>query len=142
MTTTKKAALPPHPPRCQHNQQVWKSSLSRRRLLTHKLLAEVEQSPLEQTISSTAQPASSPQQVTSTGCPSPTASSNKPAVHGTHTSSTLPEQSETTAAPSLWDRAYVTLRKEDKQLVDNYEKLLSKELLEMSTFLQLGYCGH
>ncbi|PMD60187.1 uncharacterized protein K444DRAFT_629598 [Hyaloscypha bicolor E] len=76
----------------------------------------------------TSKPASSPQQVTSARSPSPTASSNQPALHGTHTSPTLPEQSRTIAVPSLWDRAYEALRKEDRQLVDNYEKLLSREL--------------
>jgi hypothetical protein len=101
-------------------------------------LAKVEHSPLEQTMYSTAQPASSPQQVTSAGSPSPTASSNQPALHGTHTSPTLPEQSRTTAVPSLWDRAYEALRKEDRQLVDNYEKLLSRELEKTSMYQQRG----
>lgn len=62
------------------------------------------------------------------------ASSNQPALHGTHTSPTLPEQSRTTAVPSLWDRAYKALRKEDRQLVDNYEKLLSRELEKTSIY--------
>ncbi len=37
------------------------------------------------------------------------------------------------ASETLWDRAYDSLRQDNPQLVENYEKLLSKELLDMGT---------
>jgi hypothetical protein len=40
----------------------------------------------------------------------------------------LSKNGEANVALSLWDRAYAALRTEDQQLVENYEKLLSREL--------------
>jgi hypothetical protein len=43
---------------------------------------------------------------------------------------------------TLWDRAYDTLREGNRQLVEKYEKLLSKELLKTSAcYLQWGCCS-
>lgn len=46
-------------------------------------------------------------------------------------------------AQSLWDRAYAALGIDDPKLVENYEKVLSRELLKTSVYqLQGVNCGH
>jgi hypothetical protein len=50
-----------------------------------------------------------------------------------HTPPTLPEQSQT-AVQSLWDRAYDALGNDNAGLVKKYEKLLSREIEEMSVY--------
>ena len=53
------------------------------------------------------------------------------------------DQCGSTLSQTLWDRAYDSLKLENQQLVDEYEKLLSKELLELSTpYIPLSCCGH
>jgi len=57
-----------------------------------------------------------------------------PVKHSTlDASTTILNQGGSSRKETLWDRAYDSLRQKDPQLVDNYEKLLSKELLGPST---------
>jgi hypothetical protein len=57
-----------------------------------------------------------------------------PAEHAALAAPTLnTNQGGSAVGQTLWDRAYDSLREENQQLVENYEKLLSKELLELST---------
>jgi hypothetical protein len=52
-----------------------------------------------------------------------------PIKHSTlDASTTTLNQGESSRNQTLWDRAYDSLRQKDPQLVDDYEKLLSKEL--------------
>jgi len=44
----------------------------------------------------------------------------------------LKDHEELHSTQSLWDRAYDAIKKEDPQLVEEYNKLLSKELRETS----------
>jgi hypothetical protein len=103
-------------------------ALVKRQTATYsQAVAKVEHSPHEQITSSTAQPASWPQQATLIASPSPPPS-HQPVPPEVHTSLTFSGQLETTAAPSLWDRAYEDLERKDPELVKKYEELLSREL--------------
>jgi N-terminal domain of NWD NACHT-NTPase len=53
--------------------------------------------------------------------------------YSTLDASTVTLNHESPPNQTLWDCAYDSLRKENQQLVENYEKLLSKELLGSST---------
>ncbi|KAH7232414.1 hypothetical protein B0J15DRAFT_409195 [Fusarium solani] len=91
-------------------------------------LAKAEHLPPEPTVSSAADPSSSaPKPAPSTAGPSPTVSIRPPASLESRTSPTQLEQSGP-AVRSLWDRAYDALREKDARLVEEYEKLLSREL--------------
>jgi len=50
----------------------------------------------------------------------------------------LPKDGRLDTAQSLWDRAYAALGTENPQLVENYEKVLSRELLKTSVYQLQG----
>ncbi|KAH8202864.1 hypothetical protein TruAng_002917 [Truncatella angustata] len=93
--------------------------------------------PLEDAGSSTAgtfpgQPSFADQQTLLHDAEPPRASSDRTSIPTAHATSPSSQTTllQSTAPPSLWSCAYEALRGEDAQLVDRYEKLLSKELLE------------
>lgn len=50
----------------------------------------------------------------------------------------LPRDGRLDTAQSLWDRAYDALGTEDPKLVENYEKVLSRELSKTSVYQLQG----